>query len=206
MSYLLAVSGLTDGTELLLAERHANYPGLPTAMAIRATAPAWPTTLPVDLAQPILRAVISVCNRSGDATPRQSWLGFWCGNRANGTISWQEGHGLSPPRIVIWADLDAFCVWGEHGEGISLSAEFPDVPGIEALDHALQVWAWPYDQAYVACQGVQAEMNMDWDLLNAKGLALAHQLKSLVGERAVVFFEKAPFDATRPREESLLVE
>jgi hypothetical protein len=38
--------------------------------------------------------------------------------KGNGSewFEWQEGRGLSPPRIVIWADLDGFCIWGEHAE------------------------------------------------------------------------------------------
>ena len=205
MSYKLEIQDLSRDACLLSQVDLAAWPPLPTLESIRRQFESWLDTPSTELTQPILKAVISLQTPLGNSVERQSWLGFWRNQGESENIDWQEGPGLTPQRIIISADLDGFYAWGEHGEGISLSAEFPHLVNIQALEVAMHAWAWPYDQAYSACQFVKQNMHMDWEIFNHAGMALASRLHALLGDSAVVFYEKASWDATRANDPSCII-
>ena len=206
MSYRLDIQDLTRDTVVLTASALTKWPPTPTWESLRQQAPEWADLPTAELTQSVLRAVKSLELPHGEVVAVQSWQGSLRGDGESAFIDWQEGPGLKPPRFSVSADLDGFYLWGEHGEGLSLEDEVLNTPAAMALAKALHAWAWFYDQACAACKSVKADMRMDWDQFNQTGMALAEMVKALLGESAVVFYEKAAWDATRAVDEIRLVE
>lgn len=190
--YSLRIYDQFSAAALWAGEWRSAWPLLPDFVALRAANPDWLVPGSSNGVEAVLRAEYLMRGFDGKAVTRQVWLGSLEADK----LVWHEARYSVCERVVIGADLDGEAIFDEYGGGIALADAFPDIPGLLQLEEAIRDWAWAYDMAYWNCRARRADICLDWDAFNAQGRQLAHAVKSSLGSRATVFYEKPSWDAT----------
>lgn len=191
-SYSLRIHDQLSDAVLWGSDWRQSRPSYPGLSVLRESNPDWLGSGSSSGAEAVLRAEYLMRGFDGKAVTRQVWLGSVEADK----LVWHEVRYSVCERVVIGADLDGEAVFDEYGSGISLADAFPDIPGLLQLEEAIRDWAWAYDMAYWNCRARRADICLDWDAFNAQGRQLAHAVKSSLGSRATVFYEKPSWDAT----------
>lgn len=213
--YSLTVVDVRDGSILLVLPPASTWPFCPPLADISAANPAWRGMLSPQLAASLLRERIAMHHADGRSILWRESFGEWIGTADEGFINWREIDEPVPTRIKICGHLDGFGATNQYGEALFLADDFADVPGIQGLGQEIVAWSWTYDQAF--CWDLDhtprggpgdwlGRVPMTWRRFNAEGLELACRLKALLGDRAVIGYEKASYDVTDRGGDAWIVE
>ena len=212
--YSLTVVDVRDGSILMALPPGSTWPVCPPLSDISAANPEWRGVLSPQDGASLLREEIAMLHFDGGSIIWRESFGEWIGPADQGFINWRETHEPVPTRIKICAHLDGFGVTNQYGEALFLADDFADVPGIHGLEQEIVAWSWAYDQAFAwAFDHSPRESGdwlgrvpMNWRRFNVEGLELACRLKALLGDRAVIAYEKACYDVTDRGDEAWIVE
>ena len=212
--YSRTVVDVRDGSILVDMPSSSLWPVSPPLSDISAANPAWRGVLSPQEAASLLREETAVHWSDGRSIVWRESFGKWIGTAEQGFISWCEIDEPVPTRIKICASLDGVCATNQYGEALFLADDFPEVSGVRELEQEMVAWAWTYDQAFSwafdhtprRSGDWLGRVPLNWRRFNAEGLELACRLKALLGDRAVVAYEKASYDVTVRRDDAWIVE
>lgn len=213
--YSLSVVDVRDGSILVDLPSGGEWPVCPPLFGISPTNPAWRGGLSPQEAASLLREAIAVHCADGRSIVWRESIGEWIGTAGEGFINWREIDEPVPTRIKIRGNLDGFGAINQYGEALVLADDFADVPEIHGLEQEIVAWSMAYDTAF--CRAVDhtrretggnwlGRVPLNWRQFNAEGLELAFRLKALLGDRAVIAYEKASYDVTDRGDDAWIVE
>jgi len=108
---------------------------------------------------------------------------------------WEEAFGnnsrqdITFIRISVCCDCGSFAFDG-HGH-TSLVEKFPNWPQVREIDRKLAFWQLEFEN--LGCYS-ERHGDINWDDFNGWGLSLAEHLKVILGERAIVAYQKPAED------------
>ena len=108
---------------------------------------------------------------------------------------WEEAFGDNSRQDITFIEISVCCDCGSfafdgHGH-TCLVEKFPNWPQVREIDRKLAFWQLQFENlgCYSERQGA-----INWDDFNGRGLLLAEHLKVILGERAIVAYQKPAED------------
>ena len=108
---------------------------------------------------------------------------------------WEETPGDNSRQDITFIQISVCCDCGSfafdgHGH-TSLVEKFPNWPQVREIDRKLAFWQLEFENLGCYSEGQGA---INWDDFNGRGLSLAEHLKVILGERAIVAYQKPAED------------
>jgi len=108
---------------------------------------------------------------------------------------WEETPGDNSRKDITFIEISVCCDCGSfasdgHGH-TSLVEKFPKWPQVREIAQKLAFWQLEFEN--LGCYS-EREGDINWDDFNGRGLSLAEHLKVILGERAIVAYQKPAED------------
>ena len=108
---------------------------------------------------------------------------------------WEETPGDNSRQDITFIQISVCCDCGSfafdgHGD-TSLVEKFPNWPQVREIDRKLAFWQLQFEN--LGCYS-ERQGDINWDDFNGRGLSLAEHLKVILGERAIVAYQKPAED------------
>ena len=108
---------------------------------------------------------------------------------------WEETPGDNSRQDITFVQISVCCDCGSfafdgHGD-TRLVEKFPNCPQVREIAQKLALWELEFEN--LGCYS-ERQGDIKWDDFNGRGLSLAEHLKVILGERAIVAYQKPAED------------